>query len=116
MQIRTDPTNCLPHGKLGVPQAKDRHRDKTRPGRSGAPKAVRTPSCAVCDGAMHRAATEERLSLGFPNILAKRSDLGSLVFMAKSLDVITRVVNSIARVPGADKVEEGHEVGVKLRL
>ena len=38
---------------------------------------------AVCDGAVHRAATEVRLSLGSPNILAKRSDLSSF----RSLDV-----------------------------
>ena len=38
---RTDPTNCLPYGKLCVPQAKDRPmRQKAVPGRSDAPKAV----------------------------------------------------------------------------
>jgi hypothetical protein len=50
MQSRTDPTNCLPHGKLRVPQAKDRHRDKQVRTIRRAKGGLNSELRAVCDG------------------------------------------------------------------
>jgi SRSO17 transposase len=77
MQGRTDRANCLPHEKLRVLQARGHHRQKASWTMRRAKVGLKSELRAVRDGALHRAATEVRLSLGSPNILAKRSHLSS---------------------------------------
>ena len=78
MQDRTDRANCLPHGKLRcVPGEGPPLRQKASRTIRRAKGGMKSELRAVCDGALHGAATKVRLSLGSPIILAERSYLGS---------------------------------------
>jgi hypothetical protein len=91
LQQQHSATNCLPHGELGVPKAKEPlpRAKKLLRGRSGAAKTgLNSKLRAVCDGALRRSGGLQRLSLAFAIILAERSHLDS--FRSLACDEVVR--------------------------
>ena len=68
---------AFPHGKLRCVAGEGSAPTKSVPETRRAKGGMKSELPAVRDGALQRAATEVRLSLGSPNILAKRNDLSS---------------------------------------